>query len=146
MADDTLRIYHRDLPHWRIEDAAYFVTWRVSAAKRYLRPRERTLVTSTLHHGDSRQYDLLAYVVMDDHVHVILAPWRGNPLERIVHGWKSVSAHRIGGGRVWQPEYQDRIIRNLPEFRQKVQYVLENPQRRWQVQDYPFVWSAPDVL
>jgi hypothetical protein len=42
--------------------------------------------------------------------------------------------------------FQDRIIRNLPEFRQKVQYVLENPQRRWQVQDYPFVWSAPDVL
>ncbi len=146
MADATLRTYQRDLPHWRIEDAAYFVTWRVTWAKRYLWPRERTITTAALHRDDARRYDLLAYVVMDDHVHVIVCPWQGHTLERIVHGWKSTTAHRIGRPGVWQPEYYDRIIRDLAEFHRTVRYVLENPQRRWQTREYPFAWSAPDVI
>ncbi len=52
MGDDALRIYRRDLPHWRVKEAAYFVTWRVSAVKRYLQPRERAIVATALHVAD----------------------------------------------------------------------------------------------
>ena len=98
MTDDEDRIYRRDLPHWRGRDIVYFVTWRVSATRRHLLPPQRAVVAAALQHFDGQRYDLLAYVVMDDHVHVVVGP-RCVRLERIVHSWKSFTAHAIGGGR-----------------------------------------------
>jgi len=146
VTDDEDRIYRRDLPHWRGRDIVYFVTWRVSATRRHLLPPQRAVVAAALQHFDGQRYDLLAFVVMDDHVHVVVGP-RCVRLERIVHSWKSFTAHAIGGGRLWQPEYQDRIIRDDTELRRTVRYVLENPGRRWPgARTYPFVWAMPDVV
>ncbi|MEO8606000.1 MAG: transposase [bacterium] len=144
MSDLEERIYRRDLPHWRHGDAIYFVTWRLTARRRMLIPAHRAVVSSALHYFDGRRYDLLAYAVMDDHVHVVVEP-RQLPLERIVHSWKSHTARQIGGGRVWQPEYQDRIIRDDSELIRTVRYVAENPIRRWPgARTYPFVWATAD--
>ena len=141
---DEDRIYRRDLPHWRRAEAIYFVTWRVTAARRFLMPSDRGLVSSALRHFDGQRYDLLAYAVMDDHVHVVVGP-RLIALERIVHSWKSFTTGVIGGGRVWQPEYQDRIVRDDGELIRTVRYVLENPERRWPgARTYPFVWAIAD--
>ncbi|MEO8604847.1 MAG: transposase [bacterium] len=145
MADEE-HIYQRDLPHWRAAEAIYFVTWRVTAERRFLFPDQRATVVAALRHFDAVRYELLAYVVMDDHVHVLVEP-RGVPLSRIVHSWKSFTAHTLGGGRVWQPEYQDRIVRDDIELHRKLRYVLENPQRRWPgAKAYPFVWAKPDLV
>jgi hypothetical protein len=91
---------------------------------------------SVLRYSDGTEYLLLAYVVMDDHVHAIVQPQPGVVLERIVQAWKSVSAHRINKtlgwtGTLWQPEYFDRIIRNEEELLEKLQYILDNPTKRW---------------
>jgi len=143
-APDEDRFYRRSLPHWRRIDAVYFVTWRVSASRRFLSPEQRACVSSAIRHFDGQRYDLLAYVVMDDHVHVVVGP-RLIALERIVHSWKSFTTRIIGGGRVWQPEYQDRIIRDDVALMRTVRYVLRNPRRRWPgARSYPFVWAAVD--
>lgn len=124
----------------------YFVTWRLHRSQRWLEPDERTMVTLALRHFDGLRYRLLAYVVMDDHVHVICQPL-GHHLEDVIRSWKSFTAYRMqresGRSRqVWQNEYHDRIIRNGFELRQKVAYVLNNPIRRWpSAVRYSWVWS-----
>ena len=81
-------------------------------------------------HRDGEQYDLLAWCVMPNHVHAVISSW--TPLERIVHSWKSYTAHVANGvlglqGRFWAREYFDHIIRTEEELERTVVYVLDNP-------------------
>jgi hypothetical protein len=44
-------------------------------------------------------------------------------------------------GRIWQDEYFDRIVRDEKEFMQKLDYIVNNPWKRWpNIQDYPWGW------
>jgi REP element-mobilizing transposase RayT len=110
-----------------------------------LDPAERDVVGQSLRRFDGVRYNLLAYVVMNDHVHVIVAPSRQMTLEQTIKSWKSYTAHRLrtgAAGRVWQSEYQDRIVRSDVELRQKIEYVLGNPFSRWPTLIlYPWVWA-----
>ena len=124
----------------------YFVTWCLHRTQRRLASDERTVVVSAIRHFDRSRYRLIAYVVMDDHVHVICRP-NSERLENLVRSWKSYSAYRMQRefgriGRVWQNEYHDRIIRSGAELRRKIAYVLNNPFRRWPTAThYSWVWS-----
>jgi len=137
--------YRRRLPHWRQNHAVYFVTWRLHSQQPLLEPLERDVVVSALHHFDRLRYQLLAYVVMDDHIHLIVAPNDGFSLEILVHSWKSFLANQLQRrfarrGTIWQDEYFDRIIRHEKEFLEKLQYICNNPQKRWpDIEDYPWI-------
>ncbi len=84
---------------------------------------------------DGKRYDLVAYVVMPNHVHLMIKTHEGFPLSKVVHSWKSFTAHEINkhfkkSGRdaqVWQTEYFDRFIRDERHFDQAVDYIHENP-------------------
>lgn len=142
MAD--LRIYRRRLPHWRLQGATYFVTWRVRADTEGLNPEERSCVVEAVRHFADNRYELFAYVVMDDHVHVLVRPIGAHRLEEIVHSWKSFSSHRISEKRsshsgIWQDEYFDRVMRNNEELREKANYILNNPWNRWRDLEH-YIW------
>jgi REP element-mobilizing transposase RayT len=145
MKTPELTIYRRKLPHWRMLGAVYFVTWRLAKEQPPLRPEERTLAMDDIKHFDNQRYELAAYVVMNDHVHVLVFPLDEYPLHRIVHSWKSFSAKRIAENSerrtpIWQREYFDRIVRDEEELIQKAKYILGNPFRRWpDLQEYQWV-------
>ena len=126
--------------------SVYFVTWRLHKSQKELATAERQIIVSTLRHFEGRRFDLFAYVVMPDHVHVLIKPYKGYFLHEIVHSWKPYSAHlvqREGGrqGKIWQEEYFDRIMRDEPEFIEKAQYILNNPLKIQPSSDeYPWVW------
>ena len=148
----ALEIYRRFLPNWRRDGAVYFVTWRLERDGPSLTVRERGQVTDVIRHFEGQRYTLFAYVVMNDHVHVIVQPHRPFRLETILHSWKAYSTSlfhretRRGHGRIWQREYFDRIIRNEEEFDQKVQYILANPFLRWPgIEQYPWVWCREEL-
>src|SRR6202046_3493679 len=129
-------LYRHRLPHFRADGALYFVTWRLREGLADLSEEERDLAALSLRHFDGRRYRLHAYVVMNDHVHVIVEPYPDFRLEDILHSWKSFSAKCIGGhrqhvGPLWQDEYFDRVIRNDVEYQQKCGYALDNPFKRW---------------
>ena len=128
--------YRRRLPHWRLSNATYFVTWRLSPGQAELSSEERSLVVNALRHFDTIRYHLLAFVVMNDHVHVLVQPMNNFALEAITHSWKSFTANqaqRVHGrkGSLWQDESFDRIVRDEDEFFEKLFYILNNPVRRW---------------
>jgi REP element-mobilizing transposase RayT len=77
-------------PHWRVDRAIYFVTWRFAKGQSDLTPPERELVTSALKHFDGKRYTLAAFVVMNDHIHVLMHLLEPSRLENVVHSWKFV--------------------------------------------------------
>ncbi len=131
MRDDaTLRVSHRRLPHWRLKGSTYFVTFRLREGR--LDAGEISLVREHILSGDGKYYELVAFMVMPNHVHLVLAPSAGFSLSRILKGIKGVTARQINGkrgvrGRFWQDESFDRIVRDQVELQEKLEYMLENP-------------------
>ena len=142
----TELLYSRKLPQWRQDQVTYFVTWRLARGQQELDSDERDLTVAAIKRFERQRYELNAYVVMDDHVHVLLTPLSGYDLQGIVHSWKSFTARamqreRKRFGRVSQDEYFDRIIRDDKEFAQKLVYVVQNPWKRWpDIEEYAWVW------
>ncbi|MBI4962950.1 MAG: transposase [Desulfomonile tiedjei] len=136
----------RKLPHWRMQGCVYFVTWRLAKPQPPLHPDEKTLVVDTIRHFDGLRYELLAYVVMDDHVHVLVLPLSTHALHQILHSWKSFTAKGLRRLRkrptpVWQDEYFDRIVRDDADLMEKAEYILGNPLKRWpDIEEYPWSW------
>jgi REP element-mobilizing transposase RayT len=113
----------------------------------YLRdPRIARLVEDALLHFDGARYRLIAWVIMPNHVHVLVEMFEGYSLDKIVHSWKSYSAkeaNRILGrtGRFWFREYFDRYIRDERHFANAVRYIHHNPVNAGLVdtpEDWPF--------
>lgn len=146
---DDFHIYKGDLPHWRETGVTYFVTWRIQRDQSPLKEYERTWVMQALLHFRDVRYSLDAFVIMDDHVHVLLcpvSPWR---LEQLTHSWKSFTANRLQKnasrtGAVWQKESFDRIVRDEREWMDKIAYVAHNPIKRWPDLQEPYRWIGGD--
>jgi REP element-mobilizing transposase RayT len=66
---------------------------------------------------------------MPNHVHLLFSTSDGRSVPKLVQGWKSVSAHRIGLGSIWQREYFDRIVRSEREFEETRRYIRDNPSK-----------------
>jgi REP element-mobilizing transposase RayT len=106
---------------------------------------ERDLVKAALLHFEKSRFLLSVFVVMDDHVHLLVQPLETWKLESLVQSWKRFTSLEMvrkfnRKAPIWQDEYMDRIIRNEMEFNEKANYILTNPMRRWpEIQDYPWV-------
>ena len=95
-------------------------------------PSLRAIVSSSLRHFDGERYVLDSFVVMPNHVHVLVKPLPGHALSEILHSWKSFTTHQINkhlarDGSLWMEESHDRIARdwdNLVDFRD---YIEHNP-------------------
>lgn len=85
-------------------------------------------------HFDSARLDMIAFIVMPNHVHTLFAPRTGWTLEKLVHSWKRHSAARINrliknSGVLWQRAYFDRLVRDETHFRKCVRYICSNPEK-----------------
>jgi menaquinone-specific isochorismate synthase len=90
------------------------------------------VVKNALHHIHSQRYDILAWCVMPNHVHVVVRPRPGHGLPAILQSWKSFTATSINKllgrtGKLWQAEYFDDLIRDADDLEHSIRYVLENP-------------------
>jgi 1-hydroxy-2-methyl-2-(E)-butenyl 4-diphosphate synthase len=90
------------------------------------------LVADTLHHFNGTRYDLLAWCIMPNHVHVLVKLAQNEELEKILHSWKSFTSHEINKrngttGSIWQKESYDHLIRDGEDFKNQIDYVLTNP-------------------
>ncbi|MBL8470220.1 MAG: transposase [Rhodocyclaceae bacterium] len=95
-------------------------------------PRIAALVEGALLHFDGQRYHLHAWVVMPNHVHVLVTPFAGEPLSALLHGWKSFTAKAANKflrrrGAFWQDEYFDRAIRDERHFNAALVYIENNP-------------------
>jgi REP element-mobilizing transposase RayT len=90
------------------------------------------LVQRALLRFDGERYAMIAWCVMPNHVHVLVETRPGHPLDRIVHAWKSFTAHQVNRilgqtGAFWAPEYFDRYMRDDTHLAATLAYVEQSP-------------------
>jgi hypothetical protein len=96
-------------------------------------PEPSQIVSGALHFFDGQRYQLIAHVVMPNHVHLLLQPSAGHILSKIMHSIKSYTAHEINKqlkqkGEIWQDESYDRIVRGPEELSHFREYIRCNPE------------------
>lgn len=94
--------------------------------------RARKLVENAILFFNGDRYVIHAYVIMPNHVHVLLSPFKGNDIRSIVSSWKKFSAREINKlyniqGPVWERECFDHMIRNGEAYRATLEYIADNP-------------------
>jgi carbamoylphosphate synthase large subunit/REP element-mobilizing transposase RayT len=172
----------RNLPHWRQQDATYFLTFRLADAlpqgelqklkedlqafrqhhpqpwdhktqqeydlrfhetpEKWLDqghggcqlgdPKVREIVANALRHFDKTRYILDSYVIMPNHVHVLIKPLGEHTLPEILHSWKSFTAKEINkilgtSGSFWMEESYDRLVRDWEMLVDLRGYMERNP-------------------
>ena len=93
------------------------------------------MLIEALLHGETvrRSYDLFAWVVTPDHIHVVMTPIQ--PLPEIMRWLKATTANRANrllgrtGTEFCQRDYFDRWIRTEKQLAAVIGYVEDNPVR-----------------
>lgn len=95
-------------------------------------PRIAQIIQNSLLKFDEVRYRLFSWVVMPNHVHLLMTRFDGFELSRIMHSIKSFTAHEANktldrSGEFWMPDYFDRYIRSQRHFDWTVRYIENNP-------------------
>jgi len=94
--------------------------------------RVATIVQDSLLHFDGERYRLSAWVVMPNHVHVLLTPFASCSLSQIIKDMKSFTSHEANKvlgrrGQFWMEDYFHRYVRNRTHFASAITYIENNP-------------------
>lgn len=117
---------------WRINEHLEAYLARGRGTRRLADPRAAAIVQESLLYRDGRDYDLIAWIVMPNHVHVLIRRGDHSTLAAIALRWKSWTAKRINeihgrSGRFWHPEVHDRYMRDIEDVGRAIKYVELNP-------------------
>ena len=98
----------------------------------FRRPELRDILAGALHHFDGLRYVLGDFVIMPNHVHLLVGGLARAALLMQVESWKKWSAlqlnPRLGRkGRFWQDESYDHLVRSEEAFQRFKKYIAENP-------------------
>ena len=144
-----------------VEEDGYFRRWDIYLDKAEFGPRWLSqpeiadIVKEALHYRDGKVYDLHAFCIMSNHVHIVFEPssksdWQSDLLDesecqpdhdrseyhfdlpKIMQSLKRHTARQANlilgrDGAFWQDESYDRVIRDSEEYVRVINYVLENP-------------------
>ena len=122
------------------------------------RVRIAALVAGAIRHFDQDRYDLLAFCIMPNHVHLVLTPLSKDTgehwsLARILHSIKGYSANRANrilgrSGAFWQHESYDHYARDTGELERIIAYVVQNPAKAGLTDEWtawPWTYVAASV-
>ncbi len=109
------------------------------------------IVKEAIHYRDEKEYELVAYTIMPNHVHIVFTPKFVSRSEasttnktkneagasfynvtKILQDLKSEAALKCNkllnrSGTFWHHESYDHVVRNIDELGRIVNYVLQNP-------------------
>jgi type I restriction enzyme R subunit len=96
------------------------------------RPALARDVAESLLHFDGDRYTMGDFIVMPNHVHLLVCLRGGTELEAQCRSWKKFTATEINRllgrrGRFWQEESFDQLVRSPEQFEALRRYIAENP-------------------
>ena len=99
-----------------------------------LNEKAARIMQNALYYNDTKQYELLEWCIMPNHVHVLISHNEDVKLSTIIKSWKSYSAHNINRalgrkGQLWMQDYFDRFVRDDEHLFATTKYIVENPVR-----------------
>jgi putative transposase len=112
------------------------------------------IVADSVSHRDGQVYDLLAFCILPNHVHLVFTPLEKPEsgyysLTEILHSLKRNSAKQANlslgrTGSFWQAESYDHVVRDEAELERILRYVVHNPVKAGLVdewQKWPWTFS-----
>jgi len=91
-----------------------------------------SIVKSAILHYNGTKYSMHAWVIMPNHVHLLLSVNRQYSLPTIIKNFKSYTARETNNllgrtGSFWFRDYYDRYIRNEKHYTTVINYIEYNP-------------------
>jgi putative transposase len=131
-------------------DRTFFITtvaWQRTPVFRNAQKAE--LMMDVLgHYREQKKYVLHEFVVMPDHLHLLITPAVEISLERAVQLIKGGFSYRLGKakrGLVWQESFTNHRIRDEEDYAHHAEYIRMNPVRARLVERpelYPYSSAA----
>ena len=92
------------------------------------------IVGDSLVHFDAQRYHLGDFIVMPNHVHLLVCLLGATEIEGQCWSWKKFTAGKINRvlgrrGRFWQEESFDHLVRSAEQFVAFQVYIAENPKK-----------------
>lgn len=105
----------------------------------------REQVAASLLHFDGQRYDVERFVIMPNHVHVLLQMRADFSLRQQFRAIQRFSARRINhrlkrSGSLWQGEPFDHIVRNEAQFEYLRKYITDNPAKAGITEAESTIW------
>ncbi len=106
-------------------------------------PAIARLAEAALRFFDGQRYQLEAWVVMPNHLHVVVQVWQ-IPLSALANSWKGFLAREANRvlkrqGKFWEREYWDTLVKDEGHRLKAVKYVENNPVKAGSVRE-PKAW------
>jgi putative transposase len=128
----------------------YFVTTAV-------KDREKILINETIcsliladleFYRNKYVFKLHGYVIMPDHLHLLLSLSEHVNISQVMHDFKSHTSQEINNilkrqGALWQEGFYDHVIRDEEDYKKRIGYVHKNPLTAGLVKELPdFQYSS----
>ena len=134
--------------HIYLDNTVYFITASIYRKANYLalEPKKSYLLAKIREVLVKFGYRLYAWVILNNHYHILFKSRRGEDLRRVIgsiHGSSSRCFNELDnkqGRRIWQ-SYWDKCIRDKDDFYRHFNYIHHNPVKHGyvaQMEDYPF--------
>ncbi|MGA8938890.1 MAG: transposase [Acidobacteriaceae bacterium] len=101
-------------------------------------------IATLFRYRDAGRFLLHAFVVMPDHIHVVLTPARDHTIERcaqLIKGGFSFAARKEQPGEIWQDSYHNHRVTDQDDLANQILYIVNNPIRK-RYQDYPHIHTS----
>src|SRR5260221_7560860 len=98
-------------------------------------------IATLFQHRDKARFQLHGFVVMPDHIHVLITPAIDQSTSRCIQylkGGYSFVAREHTRSEIWHSGYHEHRIRDADDFKNQPVYIGNNPIRK-QYEDYPHV-------
>ncbi len=97
-------------------------------------PELARIVAENLAYFDGDRYDLGDFIVMPNHVHLLVGLRGNTDVETQCRSWKKFSATAINRsrnrrGQFWQAESFDHLVRSPEQFAYFQRYIADNPRK-----------------
>src|SRR6267378_1531294 len=123
------RLTHRTSPSW-----TYFVTTKAwqNVSVFQVQQSAEIVVGKILEYRDKKNYLLHEFVLMPNHLHLLLTPSETVSLEKAVQLIKGGSSHEIHIVRrnkmqIWQSGFHESRVKDFAEYKTKTDYIRFNP-------------------
>jgi putative transposase len=106
------------------------------------------LIATLFRYRDTGKFKLHGFVVMPDHIHILLTPAPDHTIERcaqLIKGGFSFAVRKDHPGEIWQEGYHAHRVTNDEDYAAQLQYIANNPVRKSYI-DYPHVHTTKEHL